>query len=111
MQKQIKKTYIGYEYDYFCDECGSQMERKFYKIKTPEYKTMVGKCNICGKDLCIDCVGHEEENGDYTNYICKTCWGIYDKYDYDIKRIKDQLDDLEEQRYNECIETFKNNKR
>ena len=46
------------------------------------------KC--CGKDICKDCIEHEEnDGGDYSDYYCSKCWYLGEPY-------RDKINELEE---------------
>ena len=49
--KEVIKSYK------YCDECGELIKKESYSSNS--------KCNICGKDLCENCIEHEEFAGDY----------------------------------------------
>ena len=51
-----------------CDDCGDEIKEKYYCNRVP--------CHICGKDLCLKCVAHSKEWGDYPENYCKDCWEI-----------------------------------
>jgi hypothetical protein len=56
----------------FCDDCGVEVPVGLACCKA--------SCEYCKKDLCDDCVGHEEETGgDYRIVWCKKCWSAGDE--------------------------------
>lgn len=68
----------------------------------------MARCNGCGKDLCEECIGHENYvDGDYREVYCKHCWEIAKPY-LDIIA---KLEDLEETLYKEMEKKLKKNKR
>jgi len=50
--------------EYYCDDCGNKIKFELYTNH---------HCVYCNKDLCIDCAGEVEDNGDYTYLYCKDC--------------------------------------
>ena len=79
----------------FCDDCGMEVIMGM--------ACSVAKCEICGKDLCDSCIGHEDYNwGDYRTVYCKTCWNIGTKYRESIQKLKDKIDNLNDVWYEKC---------
>ena len=65
----------------------------------------VAKCEYCKKDLCENCIGHEDNSGgDYRIVYCKQCWEIGEKYRSEIKQLDNKIEALYEQWVNECQE-------
>ena len=80
----------------YCDDCGK-------KIKHQSMMCSVAKCNTCGKDLCENCIGEEEDtSGDYRTVYCKSCWDIGEKYRSKIEEYEKAIGDLYEEWYNKC---------
>jgi len=53
----------------YCDICGAEIK--------PALACSNAICEYCGKDLCEQCIGYEEETGaDYRVMWCKRCWNI-----------------------------------
>jgi len=71
----------------FCDVCKSEI-----RIGLTCSKAV---CEYCGKDLCNECVGHEEESGgDYRICYCKECWKMGEKYRPLIEEHEKEIDRL-----------------
>lgn len=81
---------------YYCDDCGIQLHRNM--------ACSVAKCEICGKDLCDKCVGHEDQDtGDYRTVYCSSCWNIGKPYRDKIKILESEIDQLNDEWINKCI--------
>lgn len=73
-----------------CDVCDTEMIRN-------------RNCCICGKDLCLKCVEHtEDEGGDYSYNYCKKCWDKGLSFRSKIKELEEQIDDLRDEWELEC---------
>ena len=74
----------------YCDVCESKIPIGLDCSKS--------ECEYCGKDLCENCIGHEEEEtgGDYRIVFCKTCWDIGKVYRPIIKKRHNEIDTLYE---------------
>ena len=86
----IKETAIqkeAIERHKFCDVCGIEI--------TIGLACSSAECNLCGKDLCENCIGNEEEtHGDYRSVTCKKCWEIGNQYRPAIKSHHEIIDEL-----------------
>lgn len=79
----------------FCDECEKEI-----KI---DMACSIAKCEICGKDLCEDCIGYEQSNsGDYRTVYCKSCWDIGKSYREQIEHHEKEIDRLNEEWIKSC---------
>ena len=73
----------------YCDECGAKVPIGM--------QCSVARCEICQKDLCDKCVGHESNTmGDYREVYCKACWDIGEKFRNRINECEQEIDDLNE---------------
>ena len=91
--EKLKKITKCYKY---CDVCGVRIIKGLACSKA--------KCEYCEKDLCDECVGHEESNsGDYRIVYCAKCWDIGEEYRPMIKQHEDVVDRL----YSEWIDKCK----
>lgn len=93
----IKKTIDNTVVTTFCDVCGVEM--KFYNQT----------CCMCGIDLCINCVEHEDcYGGDYPDRYCKDCWTtIGEKYRNKIDELENEVEKLHSEWKNECVNNKK----
>jgi hypothetical protein len=71
----------------FCDICRAEVRIGLACSKAC--------CQYCGRDLCENCIGHEEETyGDYRITICEICWDIGKQYRPTIKELSERLEEL-----------------
>lgn len=95
MIKKEEVTIISTFHYKYCDICQKKISSSL--------ACCAAHCEYCGKDLCEDCIEHENNSfGDYREVYCKRCWEIYLKYDLKIKELNKQLDDIYEQIEKEC---------
>jgi hypothetical protein len=79
-----------------CDDCGIEIKR--------DMACSVAKCEICGKDLCNKCIGHEANSiGDYREVYCKKCWEIGTEYRLKIEQLENEIDDFHDEWYKKCL--------
>lgn len=79
----------------YCDECGVEIKRNL--------ACSVAKCEICGKDLCDNCIGHEAYNdGDYRTVYCKQCWEIGTDYRFKIEQLETEIENLSNEWHKKC---------
>jgi len=79
----------------FCDVCGKEISIGL--------ACSAAHCEYCKKDLCEECIGHEEDTwGDYRQVYCKQCWEIGNYYRPLIEKIEKELDQLYQDWQNEC---------
>jgi ribosomal protein L37AE/L43A len=57
MIKEIKTTKEVIVKHKFCDDCGIEIKR--------DMACSIARCEICGKDLCDKCIGHETLLGNW----------------------------------------------
>ena len=88
----IKEETITHTY---CDVCEIE-------IKKDTFSSAV-TCEICHKDLCNNCVGHEADMiGDFREVYCKTCWEVGESYRDAIKKHEDEIDRLNDEWREKC---------
>jgi hypothetical protein len=79
----------------FCDDCGSEIEIGM--------ACSVARCEICGKDLCNKCLGHEDHSdGDYRTVYCKNCWTIGESYRTKIEYLENEIEKLYDEWHKKC---------
>ena len=97
MFKEVKVSREFIEHHKFCDVCGSEIKTKL--------KCSSAHCQICGKDLCENCIGTEKDTmGDYREVWCVNCWTIGEKYRPAIKELDAKCKKLYDDWYAECKE-------
>jgi len=78
-----------------CDVCGNEI--------TSTMACSRAVCEYCGKDLCENCIGHEDSTyGDYRTVYCKRCWEIGERYRPQIEALDERRDKLYESWRDEC---------
>ena len=92
---EITKQVTFKEKTRYCDFCGTKMNMSGYSYTT---------CQICSKDVCKKCVGHEEDiMGDYGPDVwCKTCWEIGEEYRKKIEEHEKEIERLSDEWYKKC---------
>ena len=93
-EEKITKEVTFTEKHRFCDACGKEMHHQL------SYGITV--CKYCGKDLCRKCIGHEEDDGDYSTVWCVDCWSKGEKYRLLIDQHENEIDQLYTDWENEC---------
>lgn len=88
MIKETKILKESIERHKFCDVCGTECGKAY--------------CQYCKKDLCNDCVGHEEDGGDYRIVYCKKCWDLGNEYRPKIEQLEIEIDKLYIEWQNKC---------
>jgi methionyl-tRNA synthetase len=69
----------------YCDYCGQEI--------TTRYRSHT--CEICRKDICPKCEGHEDDfGGDHPDVWCKRCWDIGTIYRAEIKNLEDKIEEV-----------------
>jgi hypothetical protein len=97
-KEQTTKT-INVNHKY-CDDCGVEIKMSM--------SCSVAKCEMCGKDLCDKCIGHEEDNtGDYRVVYCSNCWNIGTEYRNKIKFLEKEIEQLELEWNEKCKQHIK----
>ncbi len=92
-EKQTQEVTIKHKY---CDDCGTE-------IKTGMI-CWVANCEICGKDLCDDCIGHEiDTGGDYRIVYCKKCWELGTEYRLKIEQLENEIENLSTEWHKQCL--------
>lgn len=95
-EKVQKETVIRHK---FCDICGEEFHIGL--------ACGTAKCMYCGKDLCEECICHEEATpADYRNVYCKKCWELGKSYRTTIEELQSNVGKL----YKEWQEKCKNGK-
>jgi len=60
-------------------------------------------CVCCKKDLCHNCIGHDEnDGGDYYYFYCQSCWNKGEPYREKIKQLEKEIDILSDEWLKEC---------
>lgn len=91
-EKLVKETKVFHK---FCDDCGAEIKRGM--------ACSVAKCEICGKELCDKCIGHEANvSGDYREVYCKKCWKLGDYYRKKIEILENYIDKLYSEWHEKC---------
>ena len=87
IEKRTEPATVTRNY-YICDICGL------------ETKSILKKCNICGKHLCADC--YSKERCVILTYLscCRSCYNIRGTYETRIKQLEQDCED--------CIEDWHN---
>lgn len=78
----------------FCDICGVEIPIGL--------ACTAATCQICGKDICENCIGNEEDAGDWRDVQCTLCWSIGQKYLPEIAKMKSKVTELYQKWYAEC---------
>ena len=82
----------------YCDDCGKELNWSLQCSKAV--------CEYCGKMLCEDCIGYEQETGgDYRIVYCKSCSKIYMKYKPQIDETYKEYQRIIKLIQTECKET------
>jgi len=96
MIKEVKQTQEVTIKHKYCDDCGTEIKR--------DMACSVAKCEICGKDLCNKCIGHEANTmGDYREVYCKKCWEIGTEYRLKIEQLENEIENLSTEWHNQCL--------
>ncbi len=106
----IKRTIVKREIEdeiieKYCDICGKKIPIGLACGKAT--------CEYCERDLCNDCIGHEDETGcDYRIVYCRECWDIGKEYRPKIAALIDEMDakiqELYQQWQDKCKLNIKN---
>lgn len=89
LKNEITTTEVIIKHRY-CDVCGELMTHNYH-------------CEICGKDLCRKCIGHEDYSfGDYTTVYCNSCWNIGDDYRNKIEVLENEIEQLTDEWHKNC---------
>ena len=84
----------------FCDDCGKDISN------TMSYNK--GVCCICRKDLCRDCIAHEDDDGsDYTDKYCKSCWETGKPFREEIETLENKIEELSDAWHKIAKEKYK----
>ena len=79
----------------YCDDCGE-----------PTVTMMAcnrKNCEMCGADLCKNCIGHEEyDTGDYRTVYCKDCWSVGEGFRERIAMINREIEVTEDDWKSAC---------
>ena len=91
----VKKEIEFKNYQKFCDICSKEI--------TIGLECSKAKCMYCKKDLCEDCVGHENDtHGDYRDIWCKKCWEIGEEYRPIIEELHKKIEVLNKEWQDKC---------
>jgi len=81
----------------YCDICGNEININL--------ACNTARCSYCGRDLCEDCIGNEEDtSGDYRFVFCKDCWNIGESYRPEIDELHTKINELYEEWQGKCKE-------
>ena len=95
MIKEIKTQQEVFEYCKYCDVCGAEI--------THSLACMNATCSYCRKDLCEECIGHEEgTGGDYRMVWCNECWQIGSEYRPKIEELEAKVHQLYQEWQDRC---------
>jgi hypothetical protein len=87
----------------FCDVCGNQIPMGL--------ACSAIKCSKCKRDLCEQCVGHEENtSGDYRWGYCIDCWEIGKPHLSNIELLSNQIEKEHTRWHQKCLEHLNNMK-
>lgn len=96
IKKIIKTEEVSYNEKY-CDVCGTNIKMSMACTSA--------RCEICGKDLCEKCIGHEENTmGDYREVYCKQCWDLGKEFNKKIEELENEIENLTKTWHKLCIE-------
>ena len=95
MIKETKVQKELVEHHKFCDVCGKEISMGL--------KCTSARCMYCGKDLCENCIGHEDcTPGDYRDIFCKKCWEIGNEYRPVIGELNAKVEALYKEWQDKC---------
>lgn len=84
----------------YCDVCGVEIEHSL--------ACTAATCEYCGKDLCDECIGYEEETGeDCRSVWCTVCWVIGGAYRPEIEVLEARAHLLYQEWQDKCKSTYK----
>ena len=79
----------------FCDICGDEISIGL--------ACSVARCMYCGKDLCEEHIGHEEDTySDYRTVYCKNCWKLGESYRPRIEELQNEITFLYKKWQDDC---------
>lgn len=79
----------------FCDVCGKELDMNLACYSA--------KCMYCGKDLCEEHIGHEEDtSGDYRVVYCENCWQLGELYRPRIEKLQNEVARLYKRWQDDC---------
>ena len=97
MIKETKERKEVIERHKFCDICGVEINIRL--------ACSAAHCMYCRKDLCENCIGHEEDDGsDYRSCYCKRCWEIGEQYRPTIEKMETKIGQLYDEWISKCRE-------
>ena len=97
MIKETKIQREAIEKHKFCDICGVEINIGLV--------CSAAHCTYCRKDLCNECIGHEESDGsDYRTCWCKRCWEIGEQYRPMIEKMETKIEQLYAEWQDRCKE-------
>ena len=84
------------EHTRHCDDCDTQLHWTM--------ACSAARCEICGKELCEKCIGHENSvSGDYREVYCKRCWNTGEEYRSKIEQFGLDIDKLYDEWHTKCL--------
>jgi hypothetical protein len=79
----------------YCDVCDTEINHSLACTNA--------KCKCCRKDLCENCIGHEEETGaDYRDVWCRRCWDFGAEYRPKIESLNRATEALYDEWHKKC---------
>lgn len=95
--KAIKVTKEIMEPHRYCDVCGEEIEIHLACCKT--------NCVYCGKDLCENCIAHQEKLWSDTRIVyCKKCWALGEGFRPEIGNLQNKIESLYQEWQDNCKE-------
>jgi len=90
-EEKIKKVTVQTLY---CDDCGVNIGNNDVYVSSVI-------CEICGKDLCEKCVGHEDSTF-YRECYCNNCWTLGEEFRFKKDALENEIELLETEYRNKC---------
>lgn len=95
MYKEIQVNKEVVEHHKYCDVCGCEINIGL--------SCSAAKCMYCGKDLCEEHVGHEEDTFcDSRTVYCEKCWSMGESFRPEIKDLGNQIESLYQEWQDKC---------
>lgn len=81
----------------YCDICGKEINI--------EHVFNTARCMYCGKDLCEECIGNEENTYNDSRIVyCNNCWNLGESYRPEIDELNIRLKQLYQEWQDKCKE-------